>query len=80
MTHFFNIGHDIFVGDSAAPSHMMNNKTGVYNLTPIRGSVMIGNGESICCTHKGKLVSSASIKMDPWPGRQGQEDSRSIEP
>ena len=50
-----NIGNDIFIGDSAATSHMTNNKTGVYELTPIRGSVMIGNGESISCTHKGKL-------------------------
>ena len=48
-----NIGKDIFIGDSAATSHMMNNKTGVYNLTPIRASVFIGNGESISCTHKG---------------------------
>ena len=50
-----SIGNDIFIGDSAATSHMTNNKTGVYDLTPIRGSVMIGNGESISCTHKGKL-------------------------
>ena len=50
-----SIGTDIFIGDSAATSHMTNNKTGVYNLIPIRGSVMIGNGESISCTHKGKL-------------------------
>ena len=50
-----SIGSDIFIGDSAATSHMTNNKTGVYNLIPIRGSVMIGNGESISCTHKGKL-------------------------
>ena len=35
------IGNDIFIGDSAATSHMTNNKTGVYNLKPIRGSVMI---------------------------------------
>ena len=49
------IGSDIFIGDSAATSHMTNNKTGVYDLNPIRGSVMIGNGESISCTHKGKL-------------------------
>ena len=49
-----NIGNEIFVGDSAATSHMTNNKTGVYELTLIRGSVMIGNGESIICTHKGK--------------------------
>ena len=50
-----SIGNDIFIGDSAATSHMTNNRTGVYDLTPIRGSVMIGNGESINCTHKGKL-------------------------
>ena len=50
-----SIGSDIFIGDSGATSHMKNNKTGVYDLTPIRGSVMIGNGESISCTYKGKL-------------------------
>ena len=49
------IGSDIFIGDSAATSYMTNNKTGVYYLKPIRGSVMIGNGESISSTHKGKL-------------------------
>ena len=32
-----NIGNDIFIGDSAATRHMTNNKTGVYDLTPIRG-------------------------------------------
>ena len=50
-----SIVNDIYIGDSAATSHMTNNKTGVYDLIPIRGSVMIGNGESISCTHKGKL-------------------------
>ena len=51
-----SIGSNIFIVDSAATSHMTNNKTGVYDLQPIRGSsVMIGNGESISCTHKGKL-------------------------
>ena len=50
-----SIGTDIFIGDSGATSHMTNNKTGVYDLIPIRDSVMIGNGESISCTHKGKL-------------------------
>ena len=34
---------------------MTNNKMGVYNLIPIKGFVMIGNGQSIICTHKGKL-------------------------
>ena len=50
-----SIGNDIFIGGSAVTSHMTNNRTGVYDLIPIRGSVMIGNGESISCTHKGKL-------------------------
>ena len=48
-------GNDIFIGDSAATSHMTKHKTVVYDLTPIRCSVMIGNGEIISCTHKGKL-------------------------
>ena len=50
-----NLGKNIFVGDSAATSHMTSNKMGVYNLTPIKGYVMIGNGQSIIYTHKGKL-------------------------
>ena len=49
------LGKNIFIGDSAATSHMTITKVGVYNLTPINGSVMIGNGKSIKCTHKGKL-------------------------
>ena len=50
-----NLGKNIFIGDSAATSHMTSNKTGVYSLVPIKGSVMIGNGQSIICTHKRKL-------------------------
>ena len=50
-----NLGKNIFMCDSAATSHMTSNKMGVYNLAPINGSVMIGNGQIICCTHKGKL-------------------------
>ena len=45
----------IFIGDSAATSHMTSRKLGVYDLVSINGSVMIGNGKSISCTHKGKL-------------------------
>ena len=45
----------IFIGDSAATSHMTSRKMGVYNMVPINGSVIIGNGKSISCTHKGKL-------------------------
>ena len=51
-----SIGNNIFIGDSAATNHMTKNKTGVYDLTLIRGADMIGNGESISCTHKEKLV------------------------
>ena len=32
---------NIFIGDSAATSHMTNRKLGVYDLVPINGSVMI---------------------------------------
>ena len=49
-----NLGENISIGDSSATSHMTSNKLGVYNLVPINGSVMIGNGQSINCTHKGK--------------------------
>ena len=45
----------IFIGDSAATSHMTSRKLGVYEVVPINGSVMIGNGKSNCCMHKGKL-------------------------
>ena len=47
-----NLGKNIFIVDSAATSHMTSNKMGVYNLTPIKGSVMIGNGQSIICIQK----------------------------
>ena len=67
-----NIGNDLFLGDSAATSHMTSNKTGVYDLTPIRGSVMIGNGERASVVHiKGNWMSYASIEMDQWPERHG---------
>ena len=50
-----HLGKNIFIGDSAAISNMTSNKTGVYHLVSIKGSLMIGNGKSISCTHKGKL-------------------------
>ena len=46
---------NIFIGDSAATSHMTSRKLGVYDLVLINGSVMIGNGKNFRCTHKGKL-------------------------
>ena len=66
-----NLGKNIFIGDSAATSHMTSNKMGVYNLTPIKASVMIGNGQSIICTHKGKLDvickhKDGSIAKETW--------------
>ena len=66
-----HLGKNIFIGDSAATSHMTSNKMGVYNLVPIKGSVMIGNGKSIICTHKGKLDvickhKDGSIARETW--------------
>ena len=49
------LGKNIFIGDSAATSHMTRNGIGLYCLVPISRSVMIGNGQSISCTNKGKL-------------------------
>ena len=49
-----NLGKNIFIGDSAATSHMTSNKMRLFSLVPINGSVLIGNGQSIICTHKGK--------------------------
>ena len=60
---FPSIGCNIIFGDSAATSHITNNKTGVYDLQLIRGSVMIGNGESISCTHKASWMSFATTRM-----------------
>ena len=50
-----HLGKNIFIRDSAATSLMTSNKMGVYDLVSIKGSVMIGNGKSMSCTHKGKL-------------------------
>ena len=66
-----HLGKNIFIGDSAATSHMTSNKMGVYNLVPISSSVMIGNGKSISCTHKGKLDvickhKDGSIARETW--------------
>ena len=66
-----HLGKNIFIGDSAATSHMTSSKMGVYNLVPINGSVMIGNGKSTSCTHKGKLDfickhKDGSIARETW--------------
>ena len=50
-----NLRKNLFIGDSAATSHMTRTMLGVYNSVPINGSAMIGNGQSISSTHKGKL-------------------------
>ena len=42
-----HLGKNIFIGDSAATSHMTSDKMGEFNLIPINGSVMIGNGQTI---------------------------------
>ena len=66
-----NLGKNILIGDSSTTSHMTSNNMGVYNLVPINGSVMIGNGQSISCTHKGNWMSSVNTRMNPWQGKLG---------
>ena len=66
-----HLGKNIFIGDSAATSHMTSSKMGVFNLVPINGSVMSGNGKSIRCTHMGKLDvickhKDGSIARETW--------------
>ena len=66
-----HLGKNIFIGDSAATSHMTRRKMGVYSLVPRNGSVMIGNGKSIICTHNGKLDvickhMDGSIARETW--------------
>ena len=70
----------IFSGDSAATSHMTSDMTGVHNLQHIKGSVMIGNGHNIQCTHKGKLDVICKHKdgtktKDTWDSRIVPHDS-----
>ena len=60
-----HLGKNIFIGDSAATSNMTSNKKGMYDLVPIKGSVLIGNGKSISCTHKGRLDVICKPRMDP---------------
>ena len=57
-----NLGKNIFIGDSAATSHMTSNKMGAYNLIPINRTVMIGNGQSI---------KSANTRMDSLQKKPG---------
>ena len=69
--HVQKLEKGIFIGDSAATSHMTNDMTGSYNLQKISGSVMIGNGENIRCTHKGLLdvicfQKDGSTAKDTW--------------
>ena len=50
---------------------MTSIKLGVYDLVSIKGSVMIGNGKSISCTHRGKLDvickhKDESIARETW--------------
>ena len=66
-----HLGKNIFIGDSAATRHMTSSKMGVYNLVPINGSAMIGNGKSISCTHNKKLDvickhKDGSIARETW--------------
>ena len=60
-----HLGENIFIGDSAATSLMTSSKMGVYNLVPINGSVMIGNGKTSDAPKRENWMSFASTRMDP---------------
>ena len=50
---------------------MTSDPTGLYNLPKSSGSVMIGNGQNIKCTHKGLLYvvciqNDGSTARDTW--------------
>ena len=60
-----HLGKNIFIGDSAATSHMTSNRMGVYDLVSIKGSVMIGNGKASAAPTKENWMSSVSTRMDP---------------
>ena len=62
----------IFIGDSAATSHMTSDMTGLYNLQKISSSVMIGNGQNMRCTRKGLLDVIVSREMDQQPKTHGK--------
>ena len=58
-----NLGKNIFIGDSAATSHMTSNKLGAYNLVPINRSVEMGKASA--APTRENWMSSASTRMDP---------------
>ena len=62
----------IFIGDSAATSHMTSDVTGLYNLQKI-SSVMIGNGQNIRCTQKG-MLDNDSIRIILANGCQSEKN------
>ena len=61
-------GNDIFIGDSAATSHMTNNKTGVYDLTPMRGEM----ARASAVPTKASWMLFANTKMDQRLDRHGK--------
>ena len=73
-------GKGIFIGDSAATSHMTSDMTGLYNLQKLSGSVMIGNGQNIRCTHKGLLDVIYPRRWVNHKRHMGNKSGSSIEP
>ena len=67
-----NLGKNIFIGDSAATSHMTSNKMGVYNLVSINGSVMIAKTDKASAAPKREnWMSSANTRMHLWQKKLG---------
>ena len=71
MKQGYKTGKGIFIGDSAATSHMTSDPTRLYNVEEISGSVIIGNGQNIRCTHEGLfdvvcIQITGSTARDTW--------------
>ena len=69
--HIQKLEKGIFIGDSAASSHMASDMAGLYNLQKISGSVVIGNGQNTRCTYKGlfdviHVQRNRSMAKDTW--------------
>ena len=63
-----SIGNDIFIGGSAATSHMTINKTRVYDLILIRGSIT----KASAVPTKASWMLFANTKMDQQLDRHGR--------
>ena len=59
----------MFIADTGASSHMMNQDKGMFNIREVNTSVKVGNGESLKC----KKIGDVRIKMKQKDGKKDVE-------